>query len=93
MRGKVLEWLIHGGMAFEMCLEGGLGLWSAELGEENSPGMSETGFPSAFPQIHLPWAFIKLCKSRCLRLSSREGSVRPWLTLMQLTCSSSPGSG
>lgn len=38
MRGKFLGGQFTEGMAFEMCLEGGLGLWSAELGEGTPQG-------------------------------------------------------
>lgn len=38
MRGKFLGGRFTEGMAFEMCLEGGLELWSAELGEGTPQG-------------------------------------------------------
>ena len=38
MRGKFLSGQFMEGMAFETCLEGRLGLWSAEVGEGTLQG-------------------------------------------------------
>lgn len=44
MRGKFLGGQFTEGMAFETCLEGGLGLWSAEVGEGTPPRMWRQAF-------------------------------------------------